>query len=169
MMRKYAFHSLLVASVFVTGLLVGHFRAFGQVSQTADPIFGTWKMDLARSVRNRDGKPAPYTQQATRILEPEGAEGLRMTVLNGPGANTAAYSGKFDGKDYPDPRSPGQNRTLAHWRLAPGLIVRLQKSGGKPIEWVVYTVSTDGAVFTAASWVPDKPEYQELQVYTRAQ
>lgn len=168
-MRKYAFRSVLVAFVFMTGILVGHFRAFGQASQSADPIFGTWKMDLARSVHNRDGKPAPYTQQATRILEPEGTDGLRMTVLNGPGGRPAVYSAKFDGKDYPDPRSPEQGRTLAHWRLAPGLIVRLQKSGGKPIEWVVYTVSTDGTIFTAASWVPDNPQYQELQVYSRAQ
>lgn len=50
MRKKYAFHSVLVVFVFMTGILVGHFRVFGQASQSADPIFGTWKMDLARSV-----------------------------------------------------------------------------------------------------------------------
>jgi hypothetical protein len=166
-MRKYAVGAALVALVFSAGLFSGHFRAFGQAAESADPIFGTWKMDLARSVRNRDGKSTPFTEQATRVLTPEG-DGLSMSVTNGPNGKPSAYSGKFDGKDYPDPRAPGQDRTLAHWRVTPNMIVRLQKTKGVPSEWVVYTVSPDGNMLTANSWIPDKPQFVETQVYTRA-
>lgn len=165
-MRKYVLGAAVAALIFAAGLFLGHPRAFGQAAESADPIFGTWKMDLARSVRNRDGKSTPYTEQATRILTPED-DGLRMSVTNSPGAKPSAYTGKFDGKDYPDPRAPGKDRTLAHWRITPNMIVRLQKEKGVPIEWVVYTVSPDGSIFTADSWIPDKPQFVELQVYTR--
>ena len=57
---------------------------------------------------------------------------------------------------------------MAHWRLAPDLIVRLQKTDGKASEWVIYTVSSDGKVFTSISWVPSNPELQDVQVFTRA-
>ena len=166
-MRKYALLAGLTALIFLTGLFFGHFRAFGQAGDSADPIFGTWKMDVSRSVHNRDGKPKPYTDQATRIVTPEG-EGFRMSLTNSPTSKPAVYSGKFDGKDYADPRFPGQERTLAHWRIAPNVIMRLQKTKGEPDEWVVYAVSSDGDVLIASSWAPAHPEFQELQVYTRA-
>ncbi len=118
-------------------------------------------------MRNRDGKSTPFTEQVTRIVTPEDG-GLRMSVINSPAAKPSVYTGKFDGKDYPDPRAPGQDRTLAHWRITPNMIVRLQKTKGMPVEWVVYTVSPDGSMFTANSWIPDKPQFVELQVYTRA-
>ena len=165
-MRKYGFRAVFIGLVFLVGLSLGHFRALGQVDSAA-PIFGTWKMDLSQSVRNRDGKPTPYVDQATRILTPEG-DGFRMSLTNSPGAKPSVYSSKFDGKDYPDTRGPGQDRTLAHWRLTPNVIARLQKEKGTPIEWVIYTVSSDGNTFNAISWVPDKPQFVEWQVYTRA-
>lgn len=165
-MRKIAFRTALVASIFLAGLLLGHFRAFGQ-ADSADPIFGSWTMDLARSVNNRGGDHKLYATPSTRILTREG-DGFRMSLANRPDAPPAVYTGKFDGKDYPDPRSPGQDKTLAHWRIAPNLIVRLAKTKGEPSEWVIYTVSSDGNVFTSTSWLPANPELEDLQVFTRA-
>ena len=49
---------------------------------------------------------------------------------------------------------------MAHWRIAPDLIVRLQKTDGKASEWVIYTVSSDGKVFTSVSWVPSTPNFK---------
>ena len=167
-MRKYALHAGLLAVTLLTGFSIGHLRAFGQASDSADPIFGTWKMDQTKSVNNRGGDHAAYPTQHMRILAPESG-GLRNTLVNSPASSPAySYSGKFDGKNHPDPRFPDKDQTLAHWRLAPDLIVRLQKTNGKPSEWVIYTVSSDGKVFTSISWVPTNPELQDLQVFTRA-
>ena len=167
-MRKYFFGAGLVVVTLAMGVLFVHFRAFGQAAKSTDPIFGTWKMDQTKSVNNRGGDHAPYLTQHMRILTPE-VDGLRNSLANSPTSSSVySYTGKFDGKDYPDPRVGGQDRTLAHWRPAPDLIVRLQKTNGKPSEWVIYTVSSDGKVFTSISWVPTNPELEDLQVFTRA-
>ena len=167
-MRKYALGVGFGVVTLAMALLFVQFRAFGQGANSIDPIFGTWRMDVTKSVNNRGGDRAPYLTQHTRILTPEG-DGLRNTLANSPTSSPVySYSGKFDGKDHPDPRTPGKDQTLAHWRIAPDLIVRLQKTIGKPSEWVIYTVSSDGNVFTSISWVPTNPELQDLQVFTRA-
>jgi hypothetical protein len=167
-MRRYAFGAGLVVVTLTMALFFVHFQAFGQGANSTDPIFGTWKMDQSKSVNNRGGDHAPYTTQHMRTLAPD-TDGLRNTLAYGPTSPPVySYSGKFDGKDHPDPRTPGKDQTLAHWRLAPDFIVRLQKTNGKASEWVVYTVSSDGNVFTSISWVPSNPELQDLQVFTRA-
>ena len=167
-MRKYALHAGLLAVTLLAGFSIGHLRAFGQASDSADPIFGTWKMDQTKSVNNRRGDHATYSTQHVRILAPE-PDGLRNTVANSPTLPPAySYSGTFDGKDHADPRTPGKDQTLAHWRIAPDLIVRLQKTNSKPSEWVIYTVSSDGKTFTSISWVPSNPELQDVEVFTRA-
>lgn len=167
-MRKYALHAGAIMVALSLGFSIGHLRAFGQATESPDPIFGTWKMDQTKSINNRGGDHATYPAQHVRTLTTE-ADGLRNTLAYGPTSSPVySYSGKFDGKDHPDPRTPGKNQTLAHWRLAPDLIVRLQKTNGEASEWVIYTVSSDGSVFTSISWVPTHPELQDVQVFTRA-
>jgi hypothetical protein len=167
-MRKYL-RTALVLATLAMALLFAHFGAFGEAADSTTPIFGTWKMDQAKSVNNRGGDHASYPTQHKRILTPEDG-GLRNSLFYSPTSSpTYSYSAKFDGKDHPDPRTPGKDQTLAHWRLAPDLIVRLQKTNGKASEWVIYTVSSDGKVFTSVSWVPTNPELQDLQVFTRGE
>ena len=167
-MRKHLLRAGLVVVILAMALLLVHFRAFGRPSNSTDPIFGTWHMDQAKSVNNRGGDHVSYPTQHTRILAPEG-DGVRNTLAYSPTSSPVySYSAKFDGKDHPDPRTPGKDQTLAHWHIRPDLIVRLQKTNGKPSEWVIYTVSSDGKVFTSISWVPTNPELQDLQVFTRA-
>jgi len=166
-MRKYAWGPGLVTAILATPLLFAHFWAFGQAKNSGDPIFGTWKMDQTKSVNNRGGEHATYPTQHVRTLAADG-DGLRNTLAYSPTSGSVySYSAKFDGKDHPDPRTPGKDQTLAHWRLAPDMIVRLQKTNGKASEWVIYTVSADGKVFTSVSWVPTHPELQDVQVFTR--
>ena len=166
-MRKWFAAGLVVATLAMT-LLFAHSRALGQAAKSADPIFGRWMMDQTKSVNNRGGDHATFPTQHVRILAPEG-DGLRNTLANSPTSSPQySYSAKFDGKDHPDPRTPGKDQALAHWRLAPDLIVRQQKTDGKTSEWVIYTVSSDGKVFTSISWVPSNPELQDVQVFTRA-
>jgi hypothetical protein len=167
-MRRYFLRAGLVVVTLAIAFAFTHSRGFGQGVKSADPIFGTWKMDQSKSVNNRKGDHATYPTQHVRTLAAE-SDGLRNTLSNSPTSAPAySYAGKFDGKDHPDPRTPGKDQTLAHWQLAPDLIVRLQKTNGKASEWVIYTVSADGKVFTSVSWVPDHPELQDLEVFNRA-
>ncbi|HZP32563.1 MAG TPA: hypothetical protein VFB23_04290 [Candidatus Acidoferrales bacterium] len=164
--------NLLCAGVAVMTLavvlLLVHLRLFGQADNPADAIFGTWKMDQAKSFSHRTDEAPTFATQHTRILAQEGDDGVRNTLINSPTSAPAySYSAKLDGKEYPDPRGRA-GQTLTHWRLGPDLIVRLQKKNGKPSEWAIYTVSSDGRVFTSMSWLPANPELQDFQVFTRA-
>ena len=157
----------LVAVTLAMMPVFAHSRALAQAAKPADPIFGRWMMDQTKSVNNRRGDHATFPTQHMRILAQEG-DGLRNTLANSPTSSPVySYSARFDGKDHPDPRTPGKDQTLAHWRVAPDLIVRLQKTDGKASEWVIYTVSSDGKVFTSISWVPSNPPLQDVQVFTR--
>lgn len=166
-MYKCVWRTAFVVLVLATPFLCCS-QASGHAISPADPIFGTWKMDVTRSVNNRGGKHLPFLHQATRILTPEGGDRFRMSLATSPVAKPLIYTGRFDGKDYPDPRGPGKHRTLAHWLISPNLIVRLEKTNGLPDEWVIYTVSPDGNTFTSLSWVPAHPELQNVQIFTRA-
>jgi hypothetical protein len=167
LMRKYFFHAGFAVVTLASAFLLVHFRAFAQASDSADSIFGTWKMDQAQSFSHRTDESPTFSTQHTRILARDGDDGLRNTLINSStSAPSYSYSAKLDGKEYPDPRGR-KDQTLTHWRLAPGMIVRLQKKNGKPTEWAIYTVSSDGKVFTSISWIPTNPELQDFQVFTR--
>ena len=157
----------LVVATLAMALLFAQSRASGQPAKSADPIFGRWMMDQTRSINNRRGDHATFPTQHVRILAPEG-NGVRNTLANSPTAPPEySYSAPFDGKDHPDSRFPGRDQTLAHWHLSPDVIVRQQKTDGHTSEWVIYTVSSDGKVFTSISWAPSNPELQDVQVFTR--
>lgn len=167
-MHKHFSRAGLPAVTLAMAVLLAYFGAFGQASNSAGSIFGTWKMDQAKSYSHRVDESPAFATQHTRILAEEGDGGFRNTLINAPGsAPSYSYAAKLDGKEYPDPRGR-QDQTLTHWRLAPDLIVRLQKKNGKPSEWVIYTVSSDGKVFTSISWLPANPDLQDFQVFTRA-
>jgi hypothetical protein len=167
-MRKYFSRGGLPVVTLAMALLLVRFGAFGQASNSADPIFGTWKMDQSKSFSHRADEKPTFATQHVRILAQEGNNGFRNTLMNDPTSSPEySYSARLDGKEYPDPRGR-KDQTLTHWRVAPDLIVRLQKKNGKPSEWVIYTVSSDGKVFTSISWLPESPELQDLQVFTRA-
>ena len=167
-MRKYLFGAELLVVTLAIVVLFAEFRASGQTARAVDPIFGKWMMDQTKSVNNRGGDHATFPTQHVRILAPDG-KGVRNTLADSPTSSpTYSYAAPFDGKDHPDPRVPGKDQTLAHWHIAPDLIVRLQKTDGKASEWVIYTVSSDGNAFTSISWVPSRPDLQDVQVFKRA-
>jgi hypothetical protein len=159
---------LIFVAVVLTMALCLTLRTSAQDAASSDPVVGTWKLDLAKSVMNRaGGAPAHPTRPATRIFAVEG-DGYRMSVLDdGAGGAARAYFARFDGKEYPDPHGPGKGEIAIHWRLSPYLIVRLVKMNGMPTEYATYAVSADGNVLTTTSWDPATPEYHNVQVYER--
>jgi hypothetical protein len=166
-MRKNSSRVALVAIVLAVACMA--VCAFGQDTAMTDPVVGTWKLDLDKSVMNRDGgAPIHPKKPATRVFAVEG-DGYRMSVFDdGAGAASArAYFARFDGKEYPDPHGPGRGEVAIHWKLSPYLIVRLVKTNGKPTEYATYAVSADGNVLTTTSWDPATPEYHNVQVYER--
>jgi hypothetical protein len=141
--------------------------AFGEDADAAEPILGTWKLNLDESMTNRKGVLAHPARPATRVFALENG-GLRISVIGGPGTGTErSYFAKFDGKEYPDPRTTGAGETGTHLRLSPYLIVRSVKGGGKPLEWATWAISSDGNILTTIGWAPETPQDQNIQVYER--
>jgi hypothetical protein len=116
-MHKHFSRVGLPMVMLAVSLLFVHFRVFGQRSNSSDTVFGTWKMDQAKSFSHRADEEPTFTTQHMRILTQEGDDGFRNTLINSPGAAPAySYTAKLDGKEYPDPRGRA-DRTLTHWRL----------------------------------------------------
>ena len=71
-MRKYFSRVGLPVVMLAASLLFVHFRVFGQGSNSSDTIFGTWKMDQAKSFSHRADEEPTFTTQHMRILTQEG-------------------------------------------------------------------------------------------------
>ena len=71
----------------------------------ADPVLGTWKLDVAKSTY----RPGPPPASETRVCEAS-PEGVKVTIVttdaNGKSA-TIEHPANFDGKDYPVTGSRG--------------------------------------------------------------
>jgi hypothetical protein len=146
------------------------FRILGQDADSSDPMVGTWKLNLAKSVNmpGPDGTSTHPTRAATRVVSVEG-DGFRMTNYDDATPNvTRSYFFKPDGKDYPDPRGPGRGEVGYHWRPNPFVMLRLVTTKGKPTEWVNYAVSADGNELITTMWAPETPDKHQIQVYDRA-
>ena len=166
-MRTHSVRIALAAVVLAMALSGMTPRTFAQDTTSSDPVVGTWKLDLDKSVMNRaGGAPVHPTRPATRVFAVEG-DGYRMSVSGDGGTAARAYFARFDGKEYPDPHGPGKDEVAIHWRLNPYLVVRLVKMNGTPTEYATYAVSSDGNVLTTTSWDPATPEYHNVQVYER--
>jgi len=90
-MRKYFFRTGRAVVMLTMALLLVRFGAFGQVSNSADPIFVTWKMDQSKSFSRRADEKPTFGTQHMRILAQEGDDGFRNILINDP-ASSPAYS-----------------------------------------------------------------------------
>jgi hypothetical protein len=134
-------------TVFVgTILAVG---AAGAVSAaTADPVVGTWTLNLDKSKFN----PGPGPKSQTRVYA-QTADGISMKVI-GTAADGSAISSesnyKYDGKDYPITGAPNYD-TLALKRVNGSTVKSTQKLKGKIVGTTTRTVSGHGKVLTLTS------------------
>ncbi len=114
----------------------------------ADPLFGTWTLNLEKS----KFIPGPAPKSQTRTYA-QTADGTALT-FNGVAADGSPVSGqstfKYDGKDYPITGSPDYD-TLALKRINGSTVKSLLKKDGKVVGSTIRTISAHGKVLTLSS------------------
>ncbi len=117
-------------------------------AQNADPLNGTWHLNLDKS-KFRSG-PAPKSQ--TRTYEVSG-DSVKQSVdgvdSQGKPVHTS-FSAKYDGKDHPVTGNPDAD-TIAVTRTGPNSARATMKKGGKVVQQTRRTVSKDGKSLTLAT------------------
>ena len=116
-------------------------------AQAADPVIGTWKLDVAKSKY----RPGPPPQSLTMKFETAG-KGVTVTTdevgAEGQTIHTE-YTANYDGKDYPITGSVTSD-TVALKRIDARTLQRTDKQGGKVVLTLMRKISTDGKMLTLA-------------------
>lgn len=137
-MENRLLKSLMLPAVI---LLMG----FVLSAQAADPIVGTWKLNVAKSTYS----PGPAPKSLTAKIEAVG-EGEKVTADGVRGDDTpiqVEYTAQYDGKDYPISGSPTAD-TVSLKRLDANTTERTDKKGGKVVQTLTRKISSDGKTAT---------------------
>ena len=121
------------------------FMGFALSAQAADPIVGTWKLNVAKSKYD----PGPAPKSLTAKIEAAG-EGEKLTVEGLRGDDTpirVEYTAQYDGKEHPITGSPMAD-TVSLKRLDANTTERTEKKGGKVTQTLTRKVSSDGKTMT---------------------
>ena len=113
-------------------------------AQTADPLMGTWTLDVAKSKFS----PGPPPKSITLTFS-ETAEGMKTVFdLVGPDGTPVHTENtvKADGKDYPVTGSPSVDTISITRKRNAG--TQVEKKGGKVVMTYDGVVSADGKTFT---------------------
>ena len=133
---------LIVALPGTTSLSIAHAQT------AADPVIGTWRMNVDKSTFN----PGPGPKNVTRTYEASG-NGVKVTVQGLDALDTKTryeYTATYDGKDYPVKGTsvPGLAEMISLSRIDTLTVTEVLKKNGKPIFFASRTVSKDGKVLT---------------------
>ena len=140
--------------------------AFTTVAMAANPVVGTWQLNLAKSKFSPG--PAPKTDTRTYT---ESADGITMiwksVAADGKEMNVKSTF-KTDGKDYPLTGSANFD-TLSLKQVDSHTVHSIQKKGGKVVGETTRTVSKDGKELTLASKgsTTDGVAYDNVMVYDK--
>ena len=121
------------------------FMGFALSAQAADPIVGTWKLNVAKSTYS----PGPAPKSISAKIEAAG-EGEKLTADGVRGDDKPIrleYTAQYDGKDNPITGSPTAD-TVSLKRLDANTTERTEKKGGKVTQTVTRKVSDDGKTMT---------------------
>jgi hypothetical protein len=135
-------------------------------AMAADPVIGTWHINLAKSKFS----PGPAPKSDVRTYT-SGADGTTMTwkstSASGKGM-TVTSTFRTDGKDYPVTGTPNFD-TLTLKQVDPNTVDSVQKKGGKVIGESKRSVSKDGKELTLKSkgMGADGVPYDNVMVYDR--
>ena len=121
------------------------FMGFALSAQAADPLVGTWKLNVAKSTYS----PGPAPKSITAKIEAAG-KGEKLTADGVRGDDTpirVEYTAQYDGKDYPISGSPMAD-TVSLKRLDANTTERTDKKGGKVVQTLTRKLSSDGKTLT---------------------
>lgn len=110
-------------------------------AQTANPLIGTWQMNVAKSTFS----PGPPWKSQTRTYEASG-EAIKYTFKGVDSAGTSVvveYTAAVDGKDHPI-TGTAQSDTIAFTRVDANTATYVQKKAGKVVITGTRSVSKDG-------------------------
>jgi hypothetical protein len=134
----------ILSSVFLGALLT-----IGGVAITAgidaDPVVGTWKLNLAKSTFG--GGPALKSQIRTYSQSAQGTT-LKMKSVSADSKETSTQTTyRVDGKDYPVLGNPDFD-SLSGTQIDTNTTEFTLKRGGKPVGTIRRMVSKDGQTLT---------------------
>jgi hypothetical protein len=161
-------HSLggQMQTIFKT-LLVGAILAIATgTALAADPVVGTWKLNLTKSTFS----PGPAPKSQTRGYA-ESAKGMTLTVktIAADGKeSTMTLTFKQDGKPYPASGNPDFD-SVAVTQVDASTVHSTQTKAGASVGAAVRTVSKDGKTLTFAQkgTHANGQKYDDISVYDR--
>jgi hypothetical protein len=137
--------------VVVVGIILA--LALVTVAVAADPIVGTWKMNVSKSNAQN---PSMLSKSETYKNESMD-NGLKATCDGVDAAGTAfhiSYSVKYDGKDYPLTGDPKRD-TISAKKNDPNIVVFGYKKAGKNVGTFTCTITKDGKTTTCSGKAKD--------------
>jgi hypothetical protein len=137
---------------FLSRLMFGALFAAGGAAiaagTAADPVIGTWKLDVAKSMFGA----GPAVKEQTRTYS-QSAQGitLNMKTVGADGKETTVQTTyQLDGKDYPV-KGAAEYDSLSAKQIDSNTAEFTLKKGGKTVGTTRRTVSMDGKTLTATS------------------
>jgi hypothetical protein len=153
-------------TIFKT-LFVGAILAIGTgTALAADPVVGTWKLNLAKSTFSPG--PAPKSQTRTYAESPQGITlTIKTTAADGK-ESTSTLTFKDDGKPYPASGNP-DFEMVSVTRVDASTVHSTQTKAGAAVGTGVRTVSKDGKMLTfkQKGTHADGGKYDDVSVYDR--
>ncbi len=134
----------VLSSVFLAALITSG-SAIMAAGSDADPVVGTWKLNLAKSTFA--GVPAYKSQ--IRIYSRSARDlTLKMTTVSAEGKETTTQTTyQLNGKDYPSMGNPDFD-SLSGMQIDTNTVEFTLKRAGKPVGKIRRTVSKDGHTLT---------------------
>lgn len=130
---------------FLLGVVL---TAAASIAMAADPLFGTWQLNLAKSKFS----PGPAPQSMTRVYAESAPGAITLTVnatSAGGKSGTTTYTYKNDGKPYPVSGSADADMASVT-TVGPLKANFKQMRAGATIATGVRTLSKDGKTLTVA-------------------
>jgi hypothetical protein len=153
-------------TIFKT-LFVGAILAIGTgTALAADPVVGTWKLNLAKSTFSPG--PAPKSQTRTYAESPQGITlTIKTTAADGK-ESSSTLTFKDDGKPYPASGNP-DFEMVSVTRVDASTVHSTQTKAGAAVGTGVRTVSKDGKTLTfkQKGTHADGGKYDDVSVYDR--
>ena len=133
-------------TIALLGLAVATALPQAGLAQSADPLIGTWKLNLTKSKYS----PGPPPRSNTVIFEAVG-QGLRATAegIDAEGKPTKAVFGPWfsDGKSYPITGSPAFD-AASYKQVNASTSESTRTKAGRVVQTTTLVLSADGKSFT---------------------